>query len=68
MITLNQEQTLKLELDELAAAGEFWAYPDAEWQKDFQASWLEVHMGVSTALRCDGVLVGEDEEKYSDQL
>lgn len=44
-----------------AAAREFWAYPDAEWQMAFQAQWLVSH-GLPATVAHGGLTWGADDD------
>ena len=56
-LTINQENELRLAQDEAAAA--FWAYPDAEWQINFQFSWLLSRFGIGCAEGPSGIFWGD---------
>ena len=57
-MTPSTDDIAAMKMAEDLAAGEFWAYPSAEWQANFQRQWL-LARGFPSAVTVDGVTYGE---------
>lgn len=57
-LTEAQVAAMKAAMDK--AMADFWLGRDAQWQMDFQADWLEEHMGTRSAIGPDGLVWGDD--------
>ena len=59
-ITFDQRDAMLAAQDE--AAKSYWAYPDAQWQFEFQTVYLLSHYNVPQAKTPDGLVWGECQE------
>jgi hypothetical protein len=59
VVTISAQAVQNMKDEQDRAAAGFYAYPDADWQVGFQASWLMARFGVSMAQGPDGLIWGE---------
>ena len=57
-ITMQQKNEMVAAQD--SAAEGFWAYPDSEWQWEFQSQWLWENLRIRKAVSPDGLVWGEE--------
>lgn len=59
--TLTRTEIAELRAAQDEAAQLYWAYPDAQWQEDFQQHWLWETKGVLAATCPNGFYWGKEE-------
>ncbi len=52
-VKLTDDEVVEMLMAQKKAASKFWAYPDQQWQLDFQSSWLQSKFGVNSATGLD---------------